>query len=38
MFRLALNWVHSPAACQVEPAVSSFFSRSSVSRQPILAR
>ena len=38
MFRLALNCVHNPAACHVEPAVSSFFSRRSVSRQPSFAR
>ena len=32
------KWVQSPAACQVEPAVSSFFSRSTTSRQPRAVR
>ena len=35
---LCAKWVQSPAACQVEPAVSSSFSRSTTSRQPRAVR
>ena len=38
MLRLALNWVQSPAACHVEPLVSSFFSTRTVSVTPSFAR
>ena len=37
-FRLALNCVHSPAACQVEPLVSSPFSSSTTSVHPSSVR
>ncbi len=38
MLRLEVNWVQSPAACQVEPLVSSCFSTRTVSVTPSFAR
>ena len=38
MFQLPEKVGQLPAACQVEPEVSSFFSSSTASLQPIFAR
>ena len=38
MFRLPMKWPINPAACQVEPEVSSPFSTSTESVHPSLTR